>query len=83
MAVAIRSDAPFAARLGLGQGRRDDGAFLVQHDRIGVLALFFQMLQLVARLVFQTLGVFLFRIRERFDSVDMQAMDAFREGRRK
>ena len=61
MAVAIRSDAPFAARLGLGQGRRDDGAFLVQHDRIGVLALFFQMLQLVARLVFQTLGVLLFR----------------------
>ncbi|MBK8184137.1 MAG: hydrogenase-4 component E [Candidatus Competibacteraceae bacterium] len=29
------------------------------------------------------IGVFLFRIRERFDSVDMQAMDAFREGRRK
>jgi hydrogenase-4 component E len=29
------------------------------------------------------IGVFLFRIRERFDSVDMQAMDAFREERRK
>lgn len=29
------------------------------------------------------IGVFLFRIRERFDSVDMQTMDAFREGRRK
>lgn len=29
------------------------------------------------------IGVFLFRIRERFDSVDMQAMDTFREGRRK
>ena len=29
------------------------------------------------------IGVFLFGIRERFDSVDMQAMDAFREGRRK
>lgn len=29
------------------------------------------------------IGVFLFRIRERFDSVDMQAMDSFREGRRK
>lgn len=29
------------------------------------------------------IGVFLFRIRERFDSVDMQAMDDFREGRRK
>lgn len=29
------------------------------------------------------IGIFLFRIRERFDSVDMQAMDAFREERRK
>ncbi|MFZ1325149.1 MAG: hydrogenase-4 component E [Candidatus Contendobacter sp.] len=29
------------------------------------------------------IGVFLFRIRERFDSVDMQAMDSFRESRRK
>ncbi len=29
------------------------------------------------------IGVFLFRIRERFDSVDMQAMDAFREERRR
>ncbi|MBL8249746.1 MAG: hydrogenase-4 component E, partial [Candidatus Competibacter sp.] len=29
------------------------------------------------------IGVFLFRIRERFDSVDMQAMDTFREERRK
>ncbi len=29
------------------------------------------------------IGVFLFRIRERFDSVDMRAMDTFREGRRK
>jgi hydrogenase-4 component E len=29
------------------------------------------------------IGVFLFRIRERFDSVDMQAMDTFREKRRK
>lgn len=29
------------------------------------------------------IGIFLFRIRERFDSVDMQAMDTFREGRRK
>ncbi|MEH6875957.1 MAG: hydrogenase-4 component E [Candidatus Competibacter sp.] len=29
------------------------------------------------------IGVFLFRIRERFDSVDMQAMDTFREGRRR
>ena len=29
------------------------------------------------------IGVFLFRIRERFDSVDMQAMDRFRESRRK
>jgi hydrogenase-4 component E len=28
------------------------------------------------------IGVFLFRIRERFDSVDMQALDAFREERR-
>jgi hydrogenase-4 component E len=29
------------------------------------------------------IGIFLFRIRERFDSVDMRAMDAFREGRRR
>ncbi|MDG4596435.1 MAG: hydrogenase-4 component E [Candidatus Contendobacter sp.] len=29
------------------------------------------------------IGIFLFRIRERFDSVDMQAMDAFREKRRR
>ena len=29
------------------------------------------------------IGVFLFRIRERFDSVDMQAMDSFREERRR
>ena len=29
------------------------------------------------------IGIFLFRIRERFDSVDMQAMDAFREERRR
>lgn len=29
------------------------------------------------------IGIFLFRIRERFDSVDMQAMDAFRGERRK
>ena len=29
------------------------------------------------------IGVFLFRIRERFDSVDMQAMDTFREERRR
>jgi hydrogenase-4 component E len=29
------------------------------------------------------IGVFLFRIRERFDSVDMQAMDTFREKRRR
>jgi hydrogenase-4 component E len=29
------------------------------------------------------IGVFLFRIRERFDSVDMEAMDTFREGRRR
>ncbi|MCP5157952.1 MAG: hydrogenase-4 component E [Gammaproteobacteria bacterium] len=29
------------------------------------------------------IGIFLFRIRERFDSVDMQAMDAFRGGRRR
>jgi hydrogenase-4 component E len=29
------------------------------------------------------IGVFLFRIRERFDSVDMRAMDTFREGRRR
>ncbi len=29
------------------------------------------------------IGIFLFRIRERFDSVDMQAMDNFREGRRR
>lgn len=29
------------------------------------------------------IGVFLFRIRERFDSVDMQEMDRFREGRRR
>ena len=29
------------------------------------------------------IGIFLFRIRERFDSVDMQAMDTFREGRRR
>ena len=29
------------------------------------------------------IGIFLFRIRERFDSVDMQAMDTFREERRK
>jgi hydrogenase-4 component E len=29
------------------------------------------------------IGVFLFRIRERFDSVDMQTMDAFREERRR
>ena len=29
------------------------------------------------------IGIFLFRIRERFDSVDMQAMDTFREERRR
>jgi hydrogenase-4 component E len=29
------------------------------------------------------IGIFLFRIRERFDSVDMQTMDAFREERRR
>lgn len=29
------------------------------------------------------IGIFLFRIRERFDSVDMQAMDAYREERRR
>jgi hydrogenase-4 component E len=29
------------------------------------------------------IGIFLFRIRERFDSVDMQAMDAFRGERRR
>jgi hydrogenase-4 component E len=29
------------------------------------------------------IGVFLFRIRERFDTVDMQVMDAFREERRR
>lgn len=29
------------------------------------------------------IGIFLFRIRERFDSVDMRAMDTFREGRRR
>lgn len=29
------------------------------------------------------IGIFLFRIRERFDSVDMQVMDTFREERRK
>lgn len=29
------------------------------------------------------IGLFLFRIRERFDSVNMQAMDSFRESRRK
>ena len=29
------------------------------------------------------IGIFLFRIRERFDSVDMRAMDAFREGRQR
>ena len=29
------------------------------------------------------IGVFLFRIRERFDSLDMQAMDTFREERRR
>jgi hydrogenase-4 component E len=27
------------------------------------------------------IGVFVFRIRERFDSVDMRALDTFREGR--
>ena len=52
-----------AARLGLGQRGRDDGAFLVQHGRIGVLALFFQVRQLMACLVFQPGGVFLFRPR--------------------
>ncbi|MCB1823601.1 MAG: hydrogenase-4 component E [Candidatus Competibacteraceae bacterium] len=29
------------------------------------------------------IGIFLFRIRERFDSVDMETMDTFREGRRR
>lgn len=31
---------------------------------------------------FIVIGVFLFRIRERFDSVDMEALDRFREGQR-
>jgi hydrogenase-4 component E len=31
---------------------------------------------------FIVIGVFLFRIRERFDTVDVQALDRFQEGRR-
>jgi len=31
---------------------------------------------------FIVIGVFLFRIRERFDSVDVQALDSFRGERR-
>ncbi|MER2606324.1 MAG: NADH-quinone oxidoreductase subunit K, partial [Siculibacillus sp.] len=31
---------------------------------------------------FIVIGVFLFRIRERFDSIDTDALDEFREGRR-
>ncbi len=33
-------------------------------------------------IAFIVIGVFLFRIRERFDTVDVQAIDQFREGRR-
>ena len=33
-------------------------------------------------IAFIVIGIFLFRIRERFDTVDMRAMDRFREEQR-
>ncbi|MGO9817435.1 MAG: phosphopantetheine-binding protein, partial [Acidocella sp.] len=63
-------------------------------ERVGVDDSFFDLggdsilsMQVVGRaraagVVFIVIGVFLFRIRERFDTVDSTALDAFRGGLR-